>query len=198
MTELELHDVTIQGPRLTLRPLREADWPLLLRWNSDPEVLYYTEGDEVSAYSLEEIQAIYRQVSQSAFCFIIELGGRPIGEGWLQRMNLERILRAYPDQDCRRIDLLIGEKDCWGRGLGTEAIRLLTAFAFEREGADVVWACDVADYNLASRRAFQKAGYAVVNEIEQPPGSKAHICCDLALRREAYMGRKITIELPRK
>ncbi|MBN1248857.1 MAG: GNAT family N-acetyltransferase [Anaerolineae bacterium] len=77
---------------MVLRPLTEQDWDLLLRWNSDPEVLYDAEDDDVSAYTLEEIQGIYRGVSQTAFCFVIEAGGTPIGECWLQQMNLARLV----------------------------------------------------------------------------------------------------------
>ena len=43
--------------------------------------------------SLAAVQDIYRTISQNAICFIIEYQARPIGECWLQRMNLERFLK---------------------------------------------------------------------------------------------------------
>jgi RimJ/RimL family protein N-acetyltransferase len=141
--------------------LTEDDWDLLLPWNNDPDILYYTEGNDLSGYDLAQVQQIYRTVSQNAYCFVAEADDDAIGECWLQEMNLERILQQYPNRACRRIDLMIGEKRHWGRGLGTEMIRLLTAFAFEQERADLVFGCDIADYNVASLTAFQKAGYAI-------------------------------------
>jgi RimJ/RimL family protein N-acetyltransferase len=108
--ELRLHTITLKQEALVLRPLTEDDWDILLQWNSDPEVLYYAEGDDVTSRSLEEVQAIYRFVSQTAFCFIIEYAGQPIGECWLQALNLYRLLREYPKVDCRRIDLMMGSK----------------------------------------------------------------------------------------
>ena len=179
--ELRKHKVILQGERVVLRPMTEDDWGILLKWNSNPDVLYFTDGDDVSSYTLELVQEIYRGVSQDAFCFIIEVDGNPIGECWLQQMNLERILQKHPGVDCRRIDLMIGEKEFWGRGLGTEVIRLLTAFAFEREKANLAFGCDAADYNPASLKAFQKAGYQVEAEIEQAPGVKARYCYNLIL-----------------
>src|SRR5579884_4223946 len=158
---LHEHDVTLRGERTVLRPLRESDWDVLARWNQDPEVLYFSEGDDVSAYTLAEVQAIYRYVSQTALIFMIELDGAPIGECWLQAMNLPRLLRRHPGLDLRRIDLTIGEKPLWGRGFGTEAIRLLVAYAFEHERADAVFGCDIGDYNPRSRRAFEKAGFSL-------------------------------------
>jgi aminoglycoside 6'-N-acetyltransferase len=186
--ELKTHSITLRGERLMLRPLTEQDWDTLLRWNSDPEVLYYAEGDDVSSYPLEDVQAIYRGVSQDAFCFMAELDGRPFGEGWLQRMNLDRILQKYPGLDCRRIDLMIGEKSLWGKGLGTEMIRLLTDFAFARERADAVFGCDIADYNPRSLRAFLKVGYQIDAVITRPPGGKARCGYDVVVQRSAPRG----------
>jgi aminoglycoside 6'-N-acetyltransferase len=187
--KLRMHQITLRENAITLRPMSEADWEILLKWNSDPDVLYYSEGDDVAAYSMAEIQSIYRGVSQTAFCFIIELDGQPIGEGWLQEMNIERILLQHPDQDCRRIDLMIGEKQYWGRGYGSAAIRALTRFGFEREGADSIWGCFVADYNPRSLKAFQKVGYEIVAKIEQPPGQKARHEYDLAIDRTKWYGQ---------
>jgi aminoglycoside 6'-N-acetyltransferase len=184
--KLREHRIVLRGERVVLRPLSEDDWDLLLRWNSDPEVLYFSEGDDVPSYSLDEIQTIYRSVSQTAFCFIIEAEGAPVGECWLQQMNLERILQQVPEAGCRRIDLTIGEKQMWGQGLGTEVIQLLTSFAFEEQGADLVFGCDVGDYNRASLRAFQKAGYTVFAAVEQPVDNKARYRYDLVLTRDEY------------
>ncbi len=185
---LREHSIALGGAVVTLRPMTERDWDLLAKWNSDPEVLWFSEGDDVGLYSLEEVQAIYRGVSQTAFCFIIEVDGRPIGECWLQEMNIDRILSKYPGRDCRRVDLVIGEKDQWGRGYGTDAIRTLTRFGFEEEGADMLFGL-VSDYNLRSRRAFEKAGYFEDARIEEPPGGKAQWSYDLVRTREEYLSQ---------
>ncbi len=190
MKRIVPHRVTLRGQKVCLRPLTEEDWPLLLKWNNDPEVLYWAEGDQVSGYTLEQVQGIYRSVCQGAFCFIIEFQGQPIGECWLQPMNLERISSRYPGQDCRRIDLVIGEKRLWGQGLGSEVIGLLLAFGFEREGADLIFGCDVAEDNVASLRAFEKAGFEVEARRSQEPGSKVAHRYNLILSRERYVERQ--------
>jgi aminoglycoside 6'-N-acetyltransferase len=189
---LRTHDVVLTGRRVRLRPLTEADWPILLRWNQDPEVLTYADGDNVAGYTLEEVKAIYRGVSQHAFCFIAEPIGlpwqpAPIGEGWLQEMNLRRLLERFPGEDLRRVDLMIGEKGFWGRGLGTEIIELITRFAFEEQHADRVFACDIADTNARSLRAFEKNGYRLFTCIPHPPGSKASVTHDMMLSRQRYL-----------
>ncbi|UCB43931.1 MAG: GNAT family N-acetyltransferase [Dehalococcoidales bacterium] len=167
-----------------MRPMNEDDWDILLKWNSDPAVLYFSEGDDVVAYDLEQVQQIYRGVSQKAFCFIIEFDGNVIGDCWLQEMNLERILEQYPGMDCRRIDLIIGEKGFWGQGLGTDVIRTLTRFGFEQEKADVICGVSIGDHNPRSLKAFQNAGYRVIAKTEESPGRKARFSYDLAITRE--------------
>jgi aminoglycoside 6'-N-acetyltransferase len=186
MEKLRRHDIMLRNEQIALRPMAEEDWDLLLKWNNDPEVLYYAEGDEVSGRSLVEVQDLYRQVSETAFCFLIETDGAPVGECWLQRMNLERILSRHPGLDLRRIDLMIGEKAFWGRGIGTRAIRLLAEFGFDREGADAIFACDVADYNPRSLRAFEKAGFEICETLPQREGAKARCGYDLVLTRNRY------------
>jgi RimJ/RimL family protein N-acetyltransferase len=181
-TLLNEHNITLHGEQVVLRPMTENDWDILASWNSDSEVLYFSEGGDVESYDLEEVQGMYRGVSQNAFCFIIEFNGQPIGKCWLQRMNIERLLEKYPGKDCRRIDLLIGEKRLWGQGLGTDTIRTLTRFGLEEERADMIFGL-VGDYNLRSVGAFKRAGYEVDAEVEEPPGEKAKFSYDLVIRR---------------
>jgi len=191
MARLRIHDVQLSDVDLLLRPMTEEDWPVLLRWNSDPEVLHYAEGSTITKRTLEETQRIYRGVSQHAFNLIAELDGRPIGDCWLQEMNLERVLSRYPSaMDLRRIDLTIGEKNLWGQGWGTRIIRVLVRFAFEKCGAEALFGCDVSDYNPRSQRAFEKNGFVVDQVIPQPPGRKAKVVFDLVLTRERYDAAK--------
>jgi [ribosomal protein S5]-alanine N-acetyltransferase len=56
------------------------------------------------------------------------------------------------------LGLLIGEKDCWGRGYGTEAISLATELAFERPELRKLTASCYGE-NAGSAAAFQKAGW---------------------------------------
>jgi RimJ/RimL family protein N-acetyltransferase len=69
-TLLNEHNITLHDEQVVLRPMTENDWYILARWNSDPEILYFSEGADVESYDLEEVQGIYRWVSQNAFCFI--------------------------------------------------------------------------------------------------------------------------------
>lgn len=184
---LRTHEATLQSGSVVLRPLTEDDWDLVLGWWNDPDIASYSDSNK-SPYGLSQVQEIVRNISESAFCFVIEFEGRPVGECWLQEMNLERILRRHPGLDCRRIDLEI-EKDYWGQGIGTATIRLLVNFGFEREGAGAIFAMDVADDNPRSRRAFEKAGFELYDTVEQPVGARASLSHDLVIWSDRHVKR---------
>jgi len=193
---LKRHKVILEGRdqhgrHVRLRPMTEDDWGFLVRWNNDAEVLYYAEEDDITSYTPDQVQALYRSVCQNAICFIIEVDGKPVGEGWLQKMNLERVLEKYPDLDCRRIDLTIGDKQYWEQGIGTEVIRLLTEFGFVEQKVDVIYEPGIANYNVRSLRAFQKAGYEIVSKTETEPSSKADFLYDLVLTRQKFLADRL-------
>ncbi|MHB1001474.1 MAG: GNAT family N-acetyltransferase [Armatimonadota bacterium] len=187
---LREHDITIIGKSIVLRPMTEDDWDILVRWNCDPEVMYFSDGNDKTSYSLNDVQNIYRSVSQNALCFVVEYAGNPIGECWLQMMNLPRIIESFPGLDLRRIDIMIGEKDFWGKGTGTESIGLLTKYGFEEENSDIIFGCDIWDYNIRSRCAFEKNGYILYQEVPIKEGSRAKVCWDMFITKERYLNMR--------
>jgi [ribosomal protein S5]-alanine N-acetyltransferase len=58
------------------------------------------------------------------------------------------------------IGLLIGERDCWGKGYATEALRLVTNYAFKTLNLHKLTA-GCYDGNKGSEKAFIKAGFVV-------------------------------------
>jgi len=85
---------------------------------------------------------------------------------------------------------MIGEKEYWGQGIGTEVIRVLTEFGFLKQGADMIFGAGIPDYNPRSLRAFQKVGFKIVAKIKERPGSKANYIQDLALTRGEFLEKK--------
>ena len=173
VARLQTHDVYLRGDHVTLRPMTEDDWGFLLKWNNDPEVMEYADHDGFKPSTLGEVQGIYRWISTHAHCFIIEVEGYPFGECWLQRMNLRRIVDQFPGENLKRIDLMIGEKELWGRGYGTETIALLVNFGFRDVGADAIFGIVSAD-NARSLRAFHKCGFSRHAVIQEEDGTLSH------------------------
>ena len=51
--KLREHEIVLRGEKVFLRPMTEDDWDILLKWNSDPDVLYFSESADVTSHSLE-------------------------------------------------------------------------------------------------------------------------------------------------
>jgi RimJ/RimL family protein N-acetyltransferase len=64
-------------------------------------------------------------------------------------------------------------------------IDLLVQFGFKQDQADAIFARDVWDYNVRSRRAFEKAGFRIVSTRDAEPGSKGRLTYDLAIFRNS-------------
>jgi len=52
----------------------------------------------------------------------------------------------------------IGDRECWGQGYGTDAMRVILRYAFEELGLHRV-ALDVFEYNPRAIRSYEKAGF---------------------------------------
>ena len=201
MSIIHSHDVTLHSldGRIVLRPLTDAHLPLLYRWNADPEVLYWTEGGEdvARSYTWETVHQIYGGPQDRVMYFLVEANGQPIGECWLQRMNVLEILERYPRRegqpgtgpwlDVRRIDMMIGEKAYWGAGLGTRFVRMLADYAFQKAGVDVLH-CFTEDYNIRSRKLWMRLGFTEACAFTLPAGEKGSVQYHYVMRKEDWVG----------
>ena len=194
MSIIKTHDITLYGGndayKIILHPLSDEHLPYLYKWNSDPEVLYWVEGDDVESYSPEVVRQIYGGISQNSLCFLIEVNGEMIGECWLQKMNLPHVKALYAENAVvRRIDMSIGEKSYWGKGIGTIFIGMLVKYAFEIEQVDVLH-CLCEDYNIRSCRVWEKNGFTLVLTEEIPQAHKGKFQYHWRLTKEEYNERK--------
>ena len=184
------HTVTLRSDtNILLRPLHDEDWSLLEKWNSDPEVLYFTEGDTIEQYSPTEVRELYETVSQTADIFVIEVNEKAIGECWLQEMNIIDIKDTFRGEKVYRIDLMIGEKEYWGKGYGSEVIGLLTEYGFRIKNGDILFGI-MNDYNERSIKAFKKNCYIEYERVKEEPGRKGKEEIRLLLKKDNYRGKE--------
>ena len=141
MRIIKSHEITLYGGNeigIVLRPLCDDDLPLLYKWGADPEVVYWSDTGNVNDFDEESVRSIYGNVSKNGLCFIAEAEGYPIGNFWLQKMNIPEVSALYPGLDVRRIEAEIGEKEYWGLGIGTAILHMLIDYAFNGERVDVL------------------------------------------------------------
>lgn len=192
MNIIQSHDVTLTGKTdhfcIQLIPMTDQHLPLLYKWNTRSEVLYWCEGDDVVTNTEEDVRGIYGSVSQSAFMFMICVDGVLIGEGWLQDMNLPVIKEKHAGKNVKRIDMAIFEKEFWGKGIGSVVNQMLLEFGFSQRNADLIYAI-TEDYNLRAQKCLTKSGFIFDCQIEHPATSKGKEEDCYFISKEGY-GRK--------
>jgi RimJ/RimL family protein N-acetyltransferase len=141
------------GGLVRLRYRTAADIPAFVRWYSDPDVLHWLGMSEAAPASMESETARFTQAEDDPTrrTWVIETReGRAIGS--IALINLNELHHTA------ELGISIGEKDCWGRGYGTDAIRILLAHAFGAMGLRRVWLITDAD-NERGIRCYEKCGF---------------------------------------
>ena len=64
------------------------------------------------------------------------------------------------------VDQFIGEPEFWGKGIGTNFMKLLTQYLFNKKGADAV-ILDPHTNNQRAIRCYQKVGFDVIKLLPQ-------------------------------
>ena len=152
-----------EGERIGLRALCAADVPRWTQWFNDPAVTadlnkgLYPNTEASQAEFFERIHASRHDVLLGIAALRI-----PAGE-LVGVIGLHHIDWVHRRAD---ISIVIGEASAHGQGFGTEAIRLITAHAFDTLNLHKVTAGTWAT-NLGSRRAFEKAGFVLEATIRQ-------------------------------
>ena len=144
---------TLTGARVTLRPWRSADAPSLARHANNVNVAKQLRDRFPHPYTIADARQFIHIVSgaRPATNFAIVVDGEAVGG-----------IGFYPGADVERFSAEIGywlSESYWGRGITTEAIQLLSAYAFDVCNMLRLFALPFAD-NRQSLRVLEKAGYS--------------------------------------
>jgi RimJ/RimL family protein N-acetyltransferase len=144
----------LTGESIYLREVRPEDVnDAYYRWLSDPAVTQYLETRYIPQ-SRQSILAFVQQMNGKSDEIFLAIC-RNEDDRHIGNIKLGPIKWIHGRGD---ISLFIGEKDCWGKGYATEAIRLLCQHAFDTLSLRKVTAGAYAT-NAGSIRAFEKAGF---------------------------------------
>lgn len=148
----------IRGKKVTLRPPVEGDAAKFVEWFADTEVTRYLAV--VFPLSLEAEEAFLKRVGESKdeVWWTIEAEGRTIGATGIHRIDWVSSRGVT--------GTVIGDKTCWRRGYGSEAMALRTDYAFRQLNLHKLKSGAFME-NEPSRRALQKAGYREVGVERQ-------------------------------
>lgn len=140
---------------MRLRPVRLSDAEFMFDCEQDAEA---RKNFMTTPKSVGEVRdGIRRAMRERAKArpggeeLAVEWRGRTVGRVWIKELN------ARHAEHKAHIGIVI-HRDFRGRGIGTAAIRLLTAYAFRKYGLKRIYTY-TRTFNGGSRSALEKAGY---------------------------------------
>jgi RimJ/RimL family protein N-acetyltransferase len=146
----------IEGAIVNLRAQEMADVERNQRWLNDQEVTRFLTARY--QFSLLADENWMRERTSKPLAWGANLGfaietkdGRHIGNTGLHN--------ASGENRSADLGIMIGEKECWGRGYGTDAVRTLIGFGFDEMNLNRI-ALDVYDFNERAIASYRKCGFA--------------------------------------
>ncbi|KUH38663.1 MULTISPECIES: GNAT family N-acetyltransferase [Streptomyces] len=147
------HKPTLTGDRVVLRPLTAADTETMAGVIDDPETARLTGSAGHPPFTIERLRAWYASRAEQTDRLDLGLVDRASGE-----LVGELVLHEWdePNRSCGfRIAIGPHGRD---RGLGTEAVRLLLGYGFERLGLHRIH-LEVYAFNPRALRVYERVGF---------------------------------------
>jgi RimJ/RimL family protein N-acetyltransferase len=177
----ELPAMNINAGKITFRPLREKDLPLMHKWFNTPHVSEWWKVNGKNLPSLKEVERKYLpriHGTDPVDCYLIIHDSTPIG--MVQSCKIDDFPAEKTnfglDRSCAGIDICIGEEGYVHRGLGNMIIRkFLKEIAFVKYDVDC---CIVDPYakNETAIKAYNKAGFKYLKTVlYQKENEQEHI-----------------------
>ena len=148
------------------RPLEEADLPQVEAWLRTEHVAeWWRDPLEIAVETRQAALEGRRDVEH----YVILEDERPVGMIQTYRVGDHPEWRELIDvePEAAGVDLFVGEPDAVGRGLGPEILReFARTIVFSRPDTTAAVAT-VEESNRRSWRAFEKAGFRHVRDVEE-------------------------------
>lgn len=141
---------TLRGEKIVLTAARPEDLPTFCAWFANPEATRYTLMSFPFSLQQEEEWFDRAARSESMVHWRIAVEDRTIGVTSLEEID-------WRNRHCGS-GTLIGDVTQWGKGYGTEAVKLRTAFAFQDLGLERLESSSLVE-NIGMHRALERSGY---------------------------------------
>jgi RimJ/RimL family protein N-acetyltransferase len=153
---------------IRFEPLTRDDLPLLHVWLQQPHVAgWWRDLQTIEQVEADHLPSIDGQ--EPSYHYVIHVDGRPVG------MIQWYLVSDFPEweeildvgEGVAGVDLLIGEEDATGRGLGPKVLgAFISDVVFATAGTHAVVA-GVEPGNARSLRAFEKVGFRFAFDYEE-------------------------------
>ncbi len=156
------NSVNISSSRMVLREKKKSDIPDDYRWRSDPEL---AELDATRPLSLSYKD--FERLSKDEMSYPSPRSKR-LSVDTLDGQHIGNVM--FYDIDLRggkaELGIMIGEKDYWSRGFGTETVNLLLNHMFDEYPFNRVY-LHTLSWNHRAQKSFHKAGFSDIAPVRR-------------------------------
>jgi RimJ/RimL family protein N-acetyltransferase len=140
------------GSKVYLRPLEREDAAVFVPWVNDPEVTRTLLLSRPMNLRAEEqfIERLYQDEEQVILGIVRRDEDRLIGSAGLHHIRHKDRHTGF--------GIVIGDKESWDKGYGSEATALLVRHAFDTLNLNRVW-LHVFEENTRAIRTYEKVGF---------------------------------------
>jgi RimJ/RimL family protein N-acetyltransferase len=174
----------MEGALVRLRGLEKSDLDAIMKWVNDEEVKQFLGAGPltypVSRMQEENFIEFANRPADDRKTFAIEtLAGEYLGGIDFHTINwIDRFAE---------IGIVIGDKRFWGKGYGTDAMRVMLRLAFDKMGLHRVW-LRVFAFNERAIASYEKCGFRREGVLREQRfwGGKYHDVLVMGLLESEY------------
>jgi len=146
----------ILGEKIRLRAIEKTDIPRFVRWMNDPEVTQFLLMSSPLSTSMEEkwFDEQLQRPPHEGQVLAIEV---QVGKDWIHIGNTG-LHAVDPVNRTAEFGIVIGEKEYWNKGYGTQATRLTLQHGFEHLNLNRIY-LEVFETNPRAMQTYLSAGF---------------------------------------
>lgn len=147
---------------VAMDPKRDAE--LMASWGRDSAYARLLDSDPPRLWSKNQMKDWFEKQQKSESFTGIEFMIYPLeGEEAIGFVGLDGIAWHHRTS---WVGIGIGDRNYWGKGYGTEAMQILSRYAFEELGLYRL-NLNVFSYNTRAIRSYEKAGYKIEGSMRE-------------------------------
>ena len=151
----------LEGERIILREYRKEDFSYIRKWINDYEITKYLSNVFLYPHSVVDTENFINAMMEGKMRgFII---AHKETEEYIGQLDLIHI--DWPNR-VGTIGIVIGTKDNLSKGFGTEAIKLLQKFVFNKLNLNKL-ELDVRAFNERAIKCYEKSGFKIEGRIRE-------------------------------
>jgi RimJ/RimL family protein N-acetyltransferase len=160
----------LEGGKIYLKPSSVKYAEVYTKWINDPDVIRHTT---IVPVTLEEemkwLKKRETDKTEEVFSIFTKEDDTIIGNVGCHELD-------NPDRNFV-LGIIIGEKEYWGKGYGTDAFKTIIKYMFDERNANKL-SLDVFAGNKAAKHVYEKCGFKEVGKIKKMnPRTESEVEC---------------------